>query len=284
MEELLQMSYISFPHLGINLNIDNVAFTIGSKEIYWYGIIIAAGFAIAVLTAMRLAKKNGMNPDTVVDLVLYAAPLAIVGARLYYVIFEWDYYRNHLGDIVKIWNGGLAIYGGIITAILVAVIYARVKKQNLGLLCDVGSVGLLIGQTVGRWGNFVNQEAFGGNTALKWGMTGNVIKEELSRLAYAGVNVNPDLPVHPTFLYESLWNLVFLTLFIILFPKRKFDGQIFASYLMSYGTGRFFIEALRTDSLMLGDFRISQIVACVCVALGLIIIAIGLYKKAQKNY
>lgn len=284
MEELLQMSYISFPHLGITLNIDNVAFTIGSKEIYWYGIIIAAGFAIAVLTAMRLAKKNGMNPDTIVDLVLYAAPLAIFGARLYYVIFEWDYYRNHPGDIVKIWNGGLAIYGGIITAILVAVIYARVKKQNLGLLCDVGSVGLLIGQTVGRWGNFVNQEAFGGNTALKWGMTGNVIKEELSRLAYAGVNVNPDLPVHPTFLYESLWNLVFLTLFIILFPKRKFDGQIFASYLMSYGTGRFFIEALRTDSLMLGDFRISQIVACVCVALGLIITAIGLYKKAQKNY
>ncbi len=278
------MSYISFPHLGIKMNIDNVAFTIGSKEIYWYGIIIAAGFAIAVLTAMRLAKKNGMNPDTIVDLVLYAAPLAIVGARLYYVIFEWDYYRNHLGDIVKIWNGGLAIYGGIITAIAVTVVYSKVKKQNLGLLCDVGSVGLLIGQTVGRWGNFVNQEAFGGNTTLKWGMTGNVIKEELTRLAYAGVNVNPDLPVHPTFLYESLWNLVFLTLFIILFPKRKFDGQIFASYLMSYGTGRFFIEALRTDSLMLGDFRISQLVACICVVSGIVITATGLYKKAQKNY
>ncbi len=278
------MSYISFPHLGIKMNIDNVAFSIGGKEIYWYGIIIAVGFAIAVLAASRLAKKNGMNSDTIVDLVLYAAPLAIVGARLYYVIFEWDYYRNHLGDIFKIWNGGLAIYGGIITAIAVAVVYSRVKKQNLGLLCDVGSVGLLIGQTVGRWGNFVNQEAFGGNTALPWGMTGNVIKEELSRLALSGVNVNPDLPVHPTFLYESLWNIVFLAIFLIFFSKRRFDGQIFASYLISYGTGRFFIEAMRTDSLMLGDIRISQLVACICVASGLIITVIGLYKKSFKNY
>ncbi len=278
------MSYISFPHLDIKMNIDNVAFSIGSKEIYWYGIIIAVGFAIAVLVASRLAKKNGMNPDTVVDLVLYAAPLAIVGARLYYVIFEWDYYRNHLGDIYKIWNGGLAIYGGIITAIAVAVIYARVKRQNLGLLCDVGSVGLLIGQTVGRWGNFVNQEAFGTNTALPWGMTGNIIREELSRLALSGFDVNPDLPVHPTFLYESLWNLMFLTIFLILFPKRKFDGQIFALYLISYGTGRFFIESMRTDSLMLAGFRISQLVACICVVAGLVITAIGLYKKVQKNY
>ncbi len=278
------MSYISFPHLGIKMNIDNVAFSIGSKEIYWYGIIIALGFAIAVLVASRLAQKNSMKSDTIVDLVLYAAPLAIVGARLYYVIFEWDYYRNHPGDIIKIWNGGLAIYGGIITSIAVAVIYARVKKQNLGLLCDVGSVGLLIGQTVGRWGNFVNQEAFGTNTSLPWGMTGNVIREELSRLAFSGVDVNPELPVHPTFLYESLWNLVFLTLFIILFPKRKFDGQIFAYYLISYGTGRFFIEALRTDSLMLAGFRISQLVACICVVSGVVITAIGLYKKTQKNY
>lgn len=277
------MDYIAFPGLGLKFNIDSVAFTVMGKDIYWYGIIIALGFALAIIICSHLAGKNGLNSDVIVDFVLYAAPLGIIGARLYYVIFEWDYYKEHLADIVKIWNGGLAIYGGIITAIAVAVVYARVKKINLGLLCDIGSVGLLIGQMVGRWGNFVNQEAFGTNTTLPWGMTGNEIKEELGFLLASGVNVDPNVPVHPTFLYESLWNLVFLSVFIALFSKRRFNGEIFASYLISYGTGRFFIESLRTDSLMAGNFRISQMVALLCIIAGIVLLVRG-YKKIKGNF
>ena len=277
------MDYIAFPGLGLKFNIDRVAFTVMGKDIYWYGIIIALGFALAIIICSHLAGKNGLNSDVIVDFVLYAAPLGIIGARLYYVIFEWDYYKEHLADIVKIWNGGLAIYGGIITAIAVAVVYARVKKINLGLLCDIGSVGLLIGQMVGRWGNFVNQEAFGTNTTLPWGMTGNEIKEELGFLLASGVNVDPNVPVHPTFLYESLWNLVFLSVFIALFSKRRFNGEIFASYLISYGTGRFFIESLRTDSLMAGNFRISQMVALLCIIAGIVLLVRG-YKKIKGNF
>ncbi len=275
-------SYIAFPKLGINLNIDNVAFTIGDKEIYWYGIIIAFGFLLAVLTALYLAKKYGMSSDTVIDIVIFAAPTAIVCARLYYVIFEWDYYGTHPEDIIKIWNGGLAIYGAIISAVAVAVIYCKIKKQNIALFCDIGAVSLLIGQSIGRWGNFVNQEAFGDNTTLPWGMTGNAIISELKDMAASGMNVNPEMPVHPTFLYESLWNFVFIIVFLMLFRKRKFDGQIFLSYLMSYGLGRFFIEALRTDSLYAGSIKVSQLVAFVCFALGLTLMIYNL-KKPNKR-
>jgi len=275
-------SYIAFPKLGINLSIDNVAFTIGEKEIYWYGIIIAFGFFVAVLAALKLAKSYGMSSDTVIDIVIFAAPVGIVCARLYYVIFEWDYYSAHPEDIIKIWNGGLAIYGAIISAVLVAVIYCKIKNQNLALFCDIGAVSLLIGQSIGRWGNFVNQEAFGGNTDLPWGMTGDVIISELKDLASSGVNVNPDLPVHPTFLYESLWNLIFIVVFLLLFKKRRFDGQIFLGYLMSYGVGRFFIEGLRTDSLYLGSIRVSQLVAVLCFALGLALMIFNLKRPVKK--
>ncbi len=274
--------YISFPNLGLTFNVDNVAFSIGDKNIYWYGIIIAIGFLIAVLCALRLAKMYGMKQDTVIDIVIIAAPCAIVCARLYYVIFRWDYYSIHPEQIVQIWNGGLAIYGAVISAIVVAVIYCKVKKENLALFCDIGAVGLLIGQSVGRWGNFVNQEAFGTNTDLPWAMTGNEIKSELSEMLAEGMNVNPALPVHPTFLYESLWNFIFLVIFLICFKRRKFDGQIFAGYLISYGVGRFFIEGLRTDSLVAGSFRVSQIVALLCVAIGAVIMVYNLKKEHRR--
>jgi len=275
-------SYISFPHLGLSFNIDNVAFTVLGKEIYWYGIIIAVGFLIAILCALHLAKAYGMSSDTIIDIVIYGAPTAIVGARLYYVIFEWEHYGAYPEDIIKIWNGGLAIYGGILSAIAVAVIYCKIKKENLALLCDIGSIGLLIGQAVGRWGNFVNQEAFGLNTQLPWGMTGNVIKSELMFMASSGMPVDANLPVHPTFLYESLWNLFFIILFLVFFSKRKFDGQIFLSYLISYGFGRFFIEELRTDSLMLGALKVSQIVALGCVLFGVVLMVYNLIKPNKK--
>jgi len=254
-------AYISFPKLGILINTDSIAFSIGSKDIYWYGIIIALGFAVAIVAAISLAKRYGVSAETIYDIVIYGTPSAIICARLYYVIFEWESYASNPIDIIKIWNGGIAIYGAIIGAVLSTFIYCRIKKCNLPLVFDIGAVGLVIGQIFGRWGNFFNQEAFGGNTESIFGMTGNVIKERLSDMAASGINVSPDIPVHPTFLYESLWNVGVLIILLLLFKKRKFDGQNFLTYIALYGLGRFFIEGLRTDSLYLGAFRVSQIVA-----------------------
>jgi len=274
------MDYISFPKLGIRLEWDNIAFNLFGRDVYWYGIIIAFGFALAVFTALCLAKKYGMKSDTVIDIVLIAAPAAIICARLYYVAFEWEYYSKHPGDILKIWNGGLAIYGGIIAAVLVAVVYCKVKKENFWLFADFGGIGLTIGQCIGRWGNFFNQEAFGTNTNLPWGMYGNKIRSELLSLDIPGIKVDYNLPVHPTFLYESLWNLLFVIFALKFFDKRKFDGHVFLCYLIYYGIGRFFIESLRTDSLYVGIFRVSQLVAVGCVVLGC---ALMIYKLRSKD-
>jgi phosphatidylglycerol:prolipoprotein diacylglycerol transferase len=274
--------FISFPSLGINFNVDRVAFSLFGHDIYWYGIIIAFGFALAVANALILSKKYGLKKDTVLDVVVYATPCAIIGARLYYVIFNWQSYAKNPADIFKIWNGGIAIYGAIIAAVIVTVIYCKKKKENLRLFCDIGAISLLIGQSIGRWGNFINQEAFGTNTTLPWGMTGSVIKEELESLAISGINVNPSIPVHPTFLYESLWNALFIVVFLLLFKKRRFDGEIFLSYLISYGVGRFFIEGLRTDSLMIGPFRVSQIVSLILVCMGVGLLIYN-YKKPIKT-
>ena len=264
----MTQSYVSFPNLGINLNINNIAFTIGGKDIYWYGIIIAIGFAVAIAVAIAISKKYGISSETIYDIVIFGTPSAIMCARLYYVIFEWESYAQNPIDIFKIWNGGIAIYGAIIGAVVSSLIYCKVKKCNTPLVFDIGAVGLVIGQIFGRWGNFFNQEAFGGNTESLFGMTGNVIKERLSQMAQEGLNVTADLPVHPTFLYESLWNVVVLSVLLFMFKRRKFDGQNFLTYISLYGLGRFFIEGLRTDSLYLGNFRISQIVAVITFLIG----------------
>jgi len=268
----VEVSYISFPYLNLKFEIGRVAFTIGNKDIYWYGIIIAIGFLVAVVTAVYLSKKVGLKKDTILDVVLFAAPVSIIGARAYYVAFRWEYYGLHPEEIVQIWNGGIAIYGAILCAIAVTVIYCRVKKENLGLVCDVGSIGLAIGQCIGRWGNFVNQEAFGINTTLPWAMTGDEIQRELADLMRTGVPVDPTLPVHPTFLYESLWNVAIIVILISSLKKRKFDGQIFFGYVTLYGIGRFWIEGLRTDSLTAGNFRVSQIVSVLFVIIGIVAI------------
>lgn len=274
--------YISFPNLNLTFNIDRVAFTIGGKEVYWYGIIIAVGFLLAVACGLCLAKKYGMKQDTVIDIVIIAAPVSVICARLYYIAFNWDFYGKHPEEIIRIWNGGIAIYGAVIAAIIVAAVYCKIKKENFGLFCDIGSVGLLIGQSIGRWGNFVNQEAYGVNTDLPWAMTGSSIKRDLLEMMIDGKAVDATLPVHPTFLYESLWNLVFLIAFLLLFKKRKYDGQIFAGYLISYGVGRFFIEGLRTDSLYIGGIRVSQLVAVLCVVAGAVLMIVNLRKKDRK--
>ena len=262
------MSIVEFPGLwGLIFTVNRVAFEVFGIPIYWYGIIIAAGFLLAVLLGMRDSTKFGLEPDNVIDLVLYAAPVAIVCARLYYVIFSWEDFRYDLLQIFNTRRGGLAIYGGVIGALAVAYIFARKKKIGVLKLLDFGSPYLILAQGIGRWGNFINQEAYGTNTTLPWGMTSDTIKKELfenmDKLQAMGINVDPNIPVHPTFLYESLWNVATF-FFLIWFRKRKkLNGEVFFLYMILYGVARFFIEGLRTDSLMLGSLRISQLLAAV---------------------
>lgn len=272
------MNTIAFPGLwGLKITISRVAFSIFGINIYWYGIIIAAAFLLAVLLGLRSSKKYGMDPDNIIDLVIFAAPAAIICARLYYVIFSWDLYKDNLLDVFNTRKGGLAIYGGVIGALATAYIYCRIKKIRFLELFDFVVPYIVMAQGIGRWGNFVNQEAYGVNTTLPWGMTSEKIRSELSVLNIPGVN--PDLPVHPTFLYESLWDLgVFL--FLIWFRKRKkVSGEVFFLYAMLYGAGRAFIEGLRTDSLMLGGVRVSQLLSIVFV----IAFGVAFYMR-RKNY
>jgi len=255
--------YIAFPKLGLEFNISD---TIAEFKLFgvqfslkWYGLLIAIGFLLAVIYAMRRAKYFEIDPDAMIDVVLVSALFAFIGARLYYVVFSEDrsYYFSNPANIFKVWEGGLAIYGGIIFAFVTGIWMCRLRKVNTLAMFDIASLGFLIGQSIGRWGNFFNQEAFGTNTELPWGMTGSVISYGYSSL------YDTDLPVHPTFLYESLWcALGFLLLHLFSKKAYKYKGQIFSLYIIWYGIGRFFIEGLRTDSLMLGaSLRVSQVVA-----------------------
>lgn len=246
------MNNISFPRLGLEFKINPVAADISVLGgIRWYGIIIAAGIVLAALYCMRAAKKEGENPDLIADMLLYALPAAVICARTYYVVFSWDSYKNNLADVFEIWEGGIAIYGAVIGGSAVAWIFFRKKGRSVLKLFDICALGLLIGQCVGRWGNFVNAEAFGGPCSYLWGMS-----------------INGGECVHPTFLYESLWNALGFLILSRLHKKRPFYGYTFFSYLSWYGLGRFFTEGLRADSLYLGAVRVSQILALICVMLG----------------
>lgn len=250
------MGSISFPALGIEVNPSRVAFSLFGVDIYWYALIIATGFLLAVLYGFARAKEFGLTSDHIADGLIVAVPCAIIGARLYYVLFEWDAYFGAGADpwsFLRIRDGGLAIYGGVIATVLSLLVYTRVKKLKLAPFLDIASLGLLIGQCVGRWGNFVNREAHGGVTSpnffLRMGL------EENGVVTY----------YHPTFLYESLWNLVGFVLIHFLSKKRKYDGQVFLLYLAWYGLGRAWIEGMRTDSLYIGGtgIRVSQLLAAV---------------------
>lgn len=259
-------SFIEFPNLGWKFSVDN-AIHIGSFSIQWYGLLIAVGFLLAILYGMKRSEFFGINPDSMIDVALLTVPVAFIGARLYYVFFS-DHLADYLADpisILKVWEGGLGIYGGIIVAFTFGPLMCKLKKVKIWAMFDLTALGFLIGQSIGRWGNFFNQEAFGGNTDLPWAMTGDVIQA-----GHNGNGFDPSLPVHPTFLYESLLCLVGFVLLHILSKRivRRFDGMIFCGYLVWYGTGRFFIEGLRTDSLMIGGMRTSQLVAIVAVLLG----------------
>ena len=241
---------IGFPNLGLEFTLSRVACTVLGKDIYWYGIIICAGFILAALYVNSRTKDFGITSDNLTDCLIICVPLGIICARIYYVVFEWGYYAQHPGEIIAIWKGGIAIYGGIIGTLIGLFVYSRVKKLSLASLCDLAAFGLLIGQCIGRWGNFVNGEAHGGPTTLPWGMT-----------------IDGQSMVHPTFLYESLWNLAGFVLLHFYSKKRRFKGEIALLYAAWYGAGRAWIEGLRTDSLYIGSVRVSQLLAIIsCLA------------------
>lgn len=270
------MEILRFPGLGWEIPISRVAVSIGSLEIYWYGVIIAVGFGLGLWVYLSHNRRCGIHPDEGLDIILWSMLGAIVGARAYYVAFQWDHYKDNLKEIFNLRGGGLAIYGGIIGALIVAFIVCRSKKLPMLPVADAAFPGVMLGQAIGRWGNFFNMEAFGTNTTLPWGMTSDTISNYLSRhqaaLLAQGVVVDPAMPVHPTFLYESLWNLIGVAVLLLwLFPRRSYDGQITLGYTAWYGLGRFFVEGLRTDSLMWGSVRVSQALGGV-----LFIVAAGL--------
>jgi len=272
---------VSFPGLGWTINIRDVAFSIGKIDVYWYGIIIALGIFLCVVLAMKQAKSVNFSPDFVYDIIIVGLPSAIIGARLYYVIFKWEYYSKHLTKIFDTRSGGLAIYGGVIGAVLGVWIMCRIRKIPFSTVFDYAMVYFPLGQAIGRWGNFVNQEAFGTTTTLPWGMTSSKVQEYLIRNC---PGLDSTMPVHPTFLYESLCNIV---LFFILIQVRKRSKHAYETgcvYLAAYGTVRFLIEGLRTDSLYIGNtnMRASQILALVMVVASLIYIAIAHLKDIKR--
>ncbi len=256
-ETIQRESVISFPMLGgLTLN-PPAYFTLFGRPIYFYGVFIGLGFILGILFCARRAGRFGLREDDIYDVMIWVIPFSILGARLYYVLFRLDYYLQHPGEFFAVWNGGLAIYGGVIAGILVCMLVARHKKIPLPALLDDLCYGLLIGQILGRWGNFMNREAFGAETTVfcRMGLT-----------APDGTTIY----VHPTFLYESLWNLGVL-LFLLWFEKkgkRRFDGQCITLYFLLYGLGRFWIEGLRTDSLYLWGtgIRVSQALSLLLAA------------------
>lgn len=283
-------SPITFPNLGITVDPSPVAFTVFGKDIYWYGIIIASGFLLAVLYMLHRAKDFGVTQDDVLDMILWAVPIGVVCARLYYCIFYWELYEDDPISMLYIWEGGLAIYGGIIGACIAVVIYSRKKKQNFSLLMDTASMSIVFGQIMGRWGNFFNREAFGDYTNNLFAMqlpVSAVRANEITQKMWdhvVTVNGVKYIQVHPTFLYESLWNVGVL-LFLFWFRKRKkFNGEVFLMYLIGYGLGRIWIEGLRTDQLLLPvvGLPVSQLLSG-CLVVGCTILVVWKRKKLSSG-
>lgn len=264
---------VQFPKLGLSFTVNEVAFSIGDFQVRWYGVIIAVGFLLAIIYAARSCKKMNINMDRLIDAVLVGLIGAIACARLYYVVFsenrQW-YFQNPV-EILKIHDGGLAIYGGVIGAMVFGGIMAKIRKLKVSAVLDLAALGFLIGQSVGRWGNFVNQEAFGTATTLPWCMY-----SDNTEIVVGG-------PAHPCFLYESLLCLIgFVMLHFFTRKLRRYDGQTFILYLVWYGACRFFIEGIRTDSLMIPgvNLRVSQVLAACCVIVGLILLFVFRHKTS----
>lgn len=297
------MTTISFPGLGIDeFTLNPVAFTVGKAEVRWYALFIVTGMILAVLYTAYRAKGEGIIFDTILDFALFTIPVGIIGARLYYVFFDWvDAMVNHqpnpyqsFTDVIAIWNGGLAIYGGVIFGVLTIVVVAKVKKMSgktLLKITDSVAPGVMIAQALGRWGNFFNAEAYGTPTALPWRMCSDTFAQKL----YSDNLINRDtaiqmldgtLGVHPTFIYESLWNILGFILINIVYKKKRFDGQVMLMYFTWYGFGRMFIELLRTDSLTNGGgIRISSLVGLLSVIVGgSLLLYLFIKNRGNKTY
>lgn len=279
------MPEIWFPNLGIEIDhLSRTAFTVFGQDIYWYGIFIGLGVILGVLLALHEAKRTGQNPDTYLDFIIYAMIIAIIGARLYYVIFSWDFYSQHPEKIFAIREGGLAIYGGIIGGVLTAIVYSHLKKKSFWVMADTMAPSLILGQMLGRWGNFFNKEAFGGFTdnlfAMRYQLSQVRASDVTTDILQNLVTVNgvDYIQVHPTFLYESMWSLCVFIILLILQRKKKFDGQVCATYFFGYALGRVWIEGLRTDQLCIGNVPVSQALSAV-----LIIASVVLYFYCKKK-
>ncbi|OIU69595.1 prolipoprotein diacylglyceryl transferase [Rossellomorea aquimaris] len=241
--------------------IDPIAFQLGPLQVHWYGVIIGLGIALGLYLAISESKRLGLHPDTFVDLLVWAIPIAILSARAYYVAFEWDYYSQNPGDIIKVWNGGIAIHGALIGSVITALVFAKIKGISFWKLTDIAAPSIILGQAIGRWGNFMNQEAHGGEVTRSF-----LENLHLPRFIIDQMYINGTY-YHPTFLYESLWNIAGFILLLILRRKANLRrGELFLSYVIWYSIGRFFVEGMRTDSLMLTEFlRIAQVISLVLI-------------------
>ena len=258
---------ISFPGVGLEVNPDRVL-QIGSFSIHYYGLIIAIGLALAVIYGLRRRKTFGLTEDHILDGALLIVPFAIICARLYYCAFSWDSFKDNPISMLYIWNGGLAIYGGVIGAALGIVVYCKVRKISLGATLDLVALGFLIGQAIGRWGNFMNREAFGAPVSENYFLAMGLFNRYLGEYQY----------FHPTFLYESLWNVVGFVALHFLSKKRQYDGQIALGYVAWYGLGRAMVEGLRTDSLWWGPFRVSQLLAAVSCIVAVAVLLVQAFR------
>lgn len=279
---------IRFPNLGIEIENLGKSVSVFGFEIAYYGIIIGIGMILGILLACHVAKKHGFNPDACFDYAIYGIIFGIVGARLYYVIFSWDYYKKDLMQIFNLRAGGLAIYGGVIGAVVTMIVYSKIKKISFWQLADCGVTGLILGQIIGRWGNFMNREAFGGYADGLFAMQIRVDEAAYSTpellekmVTIGGVDY---IQVQPTFLYESLWNVCVLILMLIYFKHKKFNGEIFMIYLGGYGLGRLWIEGLRTDQLLLPvvGIPVSQLLAGILFVGAVVVILVGHIRKNKK--
>ena len=282
---------IRFPHLGITIqHLKNSIDIIPGFPITFYGLIIGLAVVIALFIVWSDARRRGQKEDLYTDFAIFGIIFGLIGSRLYYVLFQWDYYSMYPAEILNIRGGGLAIYGAVIAAFATLIVYCKVKKQSFFSMADTLVLGLILAQAMGRWGNFFNCEAFGGYTDSLFAMqirlglvsSGMVDDNVLSHLVYEGSTAY--IQVHPTFLYESAWNLALFILLMIRRHHKKFDGELMWLYVGGYGFGRMLIEGLRTDSLMISgtNIRVSQLVAALCFAAGVVMLFIG-YKKAAKK-
>ena len=281
---------IRFPHLGIEIASLGKGITIGGFTIAFYGMIIAFGMVMGYLMTAFQAKRTGQEPDLYLDLALWDIVFAVIGARIYYVIFTWDYYKDNLLQIFNTRGGGLAIYGGVIAGVITTIIFGKVRKQNFFQLLDTACIGLITGQIIGRWGNFCNREAFGGYTNGLFAMQLKQSDVAASNLTHSvlkhAVEINGTryIQVHPTFLYESLWNIGVLIILLLFTKHRKYNGQIFLIYLLGYGLGRVWIEGLRTDQLIFfgTGVAVSQVLSGVLVVASAAILIYRFVKDRQK--